>query len=101
MWLDVLGSIHGLPCASGDMSKCKGGCEDRKGFYLGKQWPKCPVKELHADERLLYVLSLDAQAQLSPIAGWPDAYAAWVPRTWAKVVAARNDRKANEVSHGG
>lgn len=92
VWLDVLSQAHGLRCASGDMSKCSGRCEHKAGFYLGQQWERCPVAELHSDGRLLYVMKLEAQSKLSPICGWPDDFAAWVPRLWQQVEVARADR---------
>jgi len=64
---------------------------------MGHEWDRCPVAELNADRKLLYVLSLEAQAKLSPIDGWPDDFAAWVPRYWQKLVAARADRVNHNV----
>lgn len=93
MWLDILSQAHGLRCASGDLTGCRGRCEHKAGMYLGQSWDRCPVAELHGDDRLVYVLSLEAQSKLAPIAGWPDTYAAWVPRYWARVAAARADRE--------
>ena len=74
------------------MSGCVGRCESRAGVYLGQPWDRCPVAEINADRKLVYVLSLEAQAKLSPIAGWPDEFAAWVPRYWQQIVSARADR---------
>jgi len=50
------------------------------------------VAEMHDDLKLVFVLSLEGQAKLSPLHGWPDTYAAWVPRYWARVASARADR---------
>jgi hypothetical protein len=54
------------------------------------------VRALRDDHHLLYVLRLDRQAGLAPLAGWPDQYAAWVPDLWSEVRAARDDRIAHE-----
>jgi len=89
----VLANAHGLSCATGDRSGCSGRCEDRAGFYLGRVWDRCPVAELNDDRRILYVLNLEAQSKLSPIAGWPDEYAGWVPTYWGRLVRARADRE--------
>lgn len=57
---------------------------------------------MNDDLRLVFVLGLEGQSKLSPISGWPDDYAAWVPRYWAQVAAARVDRLKHEGgrSHG-
>jgi len=94
-WLDVLADAHGLKCAAGDSSACSGTCEHRAGFYLGRPWSRCPVAELNDDARLRYVLTLEHHAKLSPLAGWPDDFAAWVPSIWSSLVQARAARQAH------
>ena len=97
----MLGGAHGLRCASGDKSACQGRCEHKAGLYLGQPWDRCPVAEMNDDLRLVYVLNLEGQSKLSPITGWPDDFAAWVPRYWSQVVAARADRLRHQGGSGG
>lgn len=40
---------------------------------------------------------LRRQVQLSPIAGFPDEFAAWVPVLWAEVDGAAREREADEM----
>ena len=96
-WLDVLANAHGLKCAAGDASDCAGRCEHRAGLYLGRPWERCPVAELNDDERLRYVMTLEHHSKLSPIAGWPDEFAAWVPSIWSELVQARARRQTHDA----
>ena len=91
---------RGLKCAAGDASGCEGRCEHRAGFYLGRPWDRCPVAELNDDERLRYVLTLEHHSKLSPLCGWPDEFAAWVPSVWSLLVQARAKRTSHSTSQG-
>ena len=89
--------MHRLPCAGGSFAHCAdGGCGDRAGFYLNRQWDTCPMRSVADDTALQIVLSLDNANQIAPVTGWPDEYAAWVPRLWGELRAARADRTAHE-----
>ena len=101
VWLDVLSNAHGLRCANGDKTGCKGRCEHKAGLYLGQPWDRCPVAEMNDDLKLVYVINLDSQSQLSPLSGWPDDFAAWVPRYWSRLVSARNDRVKHQGGNRG
>ena len=45
----------------------------------GQQWPACPTSYL-SDPNFAAALGLYQSAQVSPLAGWPNAYAAWSHR---------------------
>jgi len=55
------------------------------------------VFQLTQDERLLYVLQLEREAHVAPLAGWPDDYASWVVDLYGEVFAARKKREAGEI----
>ena len=91
--------MYRLPCAGGVFDHCQGEkalCKQRAGFYLNRQWDICPMREVAEDTPLQIVLSLDNANRIAPIAQWPDSYAAWVPRLWAELKAAKDDRIAHE-----
>lgn len=100
VYSDVLAEGHGLACARGQ--ECSGRCEDRAGTYFGSpeepwQWSTCPVRAVHDDVRLSYVLRLDHMARLSTVAGVMDDYVAWVPEVWSLLDNMREERKAANV----
>ena len=50
-----------------------------------------------ASHELQSAIMLDRTAALSPIAGWPDGYAAWAWEAWAILRAARDDRQVHAI----
>jgi len=50
---------------------------------------------MNDDTRLRYVLTLEHHSKLSPLAGWPDEYAAWIPAIWSQLVQARAQRTSH------
>ena len=78
--MDQLASIYGLPCATGDFSHCKRQpekCAKSAGKYFHREFQACPVAELRASPPVAMVVTLEREAAVSPLEGWPDAYAAW------------------------
>ena len=76
-----------LPCAASPSSHdhCEGDCSHMAGTYFGDEYPRCPMAMLADDGAMQAVYSVRRDASLSPLAGWPDTYTAWVPRLWARI----------------
>lgn len=55
------------------------GCQTRHKprVYLGREWPTCPLGMLSVPAWRSVVTLYESQL-LQPLAGWPDAYPAWV-----------------------
>ena len=99
VWIDILDRVHKLDCASGNVADCatdRSRCADRRGHFIGADWSGCPVRSIIDDIALQSVMALDRQSKLSPISGWPDTFAAWVPDLWQQLKNARVDRKNHE-----
>ena len=100
VWMDVLADAHGLGCAAGDFSKCKGDktiCDKQGGRYLGKHWDGCPVRAIMDDRRLAASLLLERESTISPLAGWPSNYASWVSTYLTTLKQLRDDREAHAM----
>lgn len=46
------------------------------------EWPTCPVRAVIESGELRVVRMLESNAEVCPLSGWPQRYAAWVPRFW-------------------
>ena len=69
---------------------------------LGYEWPKCPLSML-ADPAVGAVVQTYNAAQVSPLSGWPDEYAAYVEEGVATLSSvlqrkARDDAKATSTT---
>lgn len=62
---------------------------------MSEHWDECPVSELGHPQFTLGLGLLDL-AEVSPIAGWPDAFVAWVPETVVAIKRARQERRAQQ-----
>jgi len=56
------------------------------------------VRQLIEDDRLLFVMQLEREAQVGPLNNWPDGYASWVVSLLLELKAARADREQGELS---
>ena len=86
------------------MSACGGEgsvCASRGGTYLGQQWETCPVSAAMRDRRLQAALTLDGARRVSPLADWPDGYAAWVPGLLAEIESVRSARSDHDTGGAG
>ena len=59
---------------------------------LGKDWKKCPAAYL-ADPHLSLAVELYASTKISPLADWPDGWAAWVRDYLVKIQHSITERK--------
>lgn len=97
----MLARLHGLACADGDRSACRGRCEHAAGVYLDEVWDRCPVAEIDDDVELTAARSLRGMAKLSPLSGWPDSYTFGLVQVVSDLTSAEADRRASEEpSHG-
>ena len=63
-----------------DCETCPGGaaCTDSsKRAALGYNWPRCPLALLRSPQ-LAHVINTFNASKVSPLAGWPDEYAAYI-----------------------
>ena len=98
VWRDQLAGLYRLKCATGDASGCEpGGCAHKAGRYLNEEWDRCPIAESRRSVVFQSALMLDRSAQLSPIQGWPDRFAAWAWEAWAILRAAQDDRTEHAI----
>ena len=98
--MDQLADSYGLECAGGSFSGCgleAEKCKKNGGRFLGKSFDSCPLFELLEDKRLSFVMQLERESGIAPIAGWPDSHAAWVPALISELKAARQDRENSEL----
>ena len=103
MFLDQLVRAHGLSCAGGKFDYCnhdRKKCAKKSGWYLNHEWSRCPVREVLDDSRMTAALQLERQSKVSPIANWPNGYAAWVPEYICAIAAAREERASSEANRG-
>ena len=86
---DRYAKYYGLRCDGCDADSC----DARAGVYFGREWTTCPLHAVATDRRLTAVLTIRRMASLSPLAGWPSGYSAWVPQIWAEVEDAIEERR--------
>lgn len=58
-----------------------GECEKLAGKYGTEDFAKCPVAMLNEAQDFAVCLDLYAASKVSPIHGWPSAYAPWIIKT--------------------
>jgi len=63
-------------------------------------WEACPASYLRSPH-LNYAMDLYAAAQVSPIADWPDGWAAWVREWMVAIDYTIRDRKRIEAARHG
>ena len=80
----IAGAPYGLDCAQCPRDyRCDEWGVPGTGYafegqdLLRRQWDQCPAALLR-DPHLVTAVRLYRALQLSPLAGWPDAYPAWV-----------------------
>lgn len=71
-------------------------CTSKGGSYFGQQFDICPVRAIYNNHKLMFALQIEREAQASPISGWPEQYAAWVPTIVTKLAAKRAARERGE-----
>lgn len=63
---------------------------------MGREWKRCPWREVSDNREIAAVSNIQASARMSALTGWPDTYAAWVPQLWGAMDSARADRERQD-----
>lgn len=96
----MLGNLHGLKCARGDLSGCSDDhsvCANKKGVYLGQPWDRCPVRESLEDPQLLYALQVEREMSVQAVDGWPSNFAGWLVDLVIELKSQRIKRQNTEL----
>lgn len=97
--MDLLARLHGLACADGDCSACRGRCEHEAGVYLNETWDRCPVADINDDVQLTAARALRSQANISPLSDFPNAYTPGVVGIMTALAVAEQEYR-EETRHG-
>ena len=102
-WSDRLAGVYRLDCEHCPREKkCKEWGADGVQYkhegrdLLGRKWGRCPADYLN-DPNLLLAVELYAATKISPLANWPDGWAAWVRDYMIAIDRAIKERKAHDL----